>query len=206
VAVYVAYSSTSCAGNISTWDDQRIKDLNTEIANLLPSQPITVITQNVSSTLTQLFVSVLRSHVPEFAAQVGSSTNPTFPVQSTNRSLVTTDAEGVMPLLSSKSYSLAFWQHYDILLVSSLFLLLLYTTLVPRSHIRLTHSLTHAQSRNTAAASLKINNNTVTASDATVSNALEEYLASNSLDKLAFNSLSSGASPHTHARARALLT
>jgi ABC-type phosphate transport system substrate-binding protein len=134
-----ANSSTSYAGNISTWDDQRIKDLNTEIANLLPSEPITVITQNVSSTLTQLFVSVLRSNVPEFAAQVGSSTNPTFPVQSTNRSLVTTDADGVMPLLASKSYSMAFWQHYDILLVSSLSLLLLPTTLVRGG----AHSLTH---------------------------------------------------------------
>src|SRR5690606_33759089 len=67
--------------------------------------------------LTQLFVSVLRAEVPGFSSFVSSSTNPSFPVQSTNRSLVTTAADGVMPLLNANSYSFAFWQLYDISLV-----------------------------------------------------------------------------------------
>jgi hypothetical protein len=101
------------------WDDDRIKALNSEeVVNNLPSQPILVATQNISSTLTQLFVSVLRANVPGFSDFVSSSTNPSFPVQSTNRSLVTTAADGVMPLLNANSYSFAFWQLYDISLVS----------------------------------------------------------------------------------------
>jgi hypothetical protein len=101
------------------WDDDRIKALNSEeVVSNLPSKQILVVTQNVSSTLTQLFVSVLRAQVPGFGDFVSSSTNPSFPVQSTNRSLVTTATDGVIPLLTANSYSFAFWQYYDIALVS----------------------------------------------------------------------------------------
>jgi hypothetical protein len=107
-------------GTISAWNDQRIQDLNTaQVAAKLPNKSIIVVTQNVSTTTNELFVSVLRDKVPDFAAQVPAGSAPAFPVQDTNRSVVTTDPNGVISLLSANSYSFAFWQLYDVQLVRS---------------------------------------------------------------------------------------
>jgi hypothetical protein len=57
--------------NLTTWDDQRIKDLNTEeVASRLPNKSIIVCTQSTPSETTALFTSVLSASVPEFASTV----------------------------------------------------------------------------------------------------------------------------------------
>ena len=53
------------------WNDDRIKALNSiEVVAALPVQPIIVITQSISSSVTQAFTTVLNLTVPEFSAQV----------------------------------------------------------------------------------------------------------------------------------------
>lgn len=57
-------------GDITMWDDQRIKDLNPlDIQTILPHQEIRVILHK-GSTATELFTIVLSKHVPRFAQQV----------------------------------------------------------------------------------------------------------------------------------------
>ncbi len=57
--------------NVTRWNDQRIKDLNSaDVAAALPDEEIIVVTHNVSSAYTQLFTQLLSQTVPEFAAQV----------------------------------------------------------------------------------------------------------------------------------------
>ena len=53
------------------WNDDRIKALNSiEVVTALPVQPIMVITQSISSSVTQAFTTALNLTVPEFSAQV----------------------------------------------------------------------------------------------------------------------------------------
>jgi hypothetical protein len=53
------------------WNDDRIKALNSiEVVAALPVQPIIVITQSISSSVTQAFTTALNLTVPEFSAQV----------------------------------------------------------------------------------------------------------------------------------------
>jgi ABC-type phosphate transport system substrate-binding protein len=68
--------------NVTRWNDQRIKDLNTpEVAALLPAQPIIVISQSIQSAVTRLFTAVLSARVPEFASLVRSAAyQPTKPL------------------------------------------------------------------------------------------------------------------------------
>ncbi len=57
--------------NITMWDDDRIKAVNTaEVAALLPTKVIYVCLQSTASETTLLFTSVLSAMVPEFAAAV----------------------------------------------------------------------------------------------------------------------------------------
>jgi hypothetical protein len=61
-AIYLAH--------ISRWNDQRIKDLNSDIAHLLPDEPILVATATGNSAVGQLFTDMLSSTVPEFNSTV----------------------------------------------------------------------------------------------------------------------------------------
>jgi len=59
--------------NITMWDDDRIKALNSpQVAAALPSTPIIVVTQSLATVITTLFTRVLSAKVPAFAAQVPS--------------------------------------------------------------------------------------------------------------------------------------
>jgi ABC-type phosphate transport system substrate-binding protein len=56
---------------ITMWNDPRIQAINSpEVAAALPAQPITVITQSISSAITQLLTEMLSATVPRFAAAV----------------------------------------------------------------------------------------------------------------------------------------
>jgi phosphate transport system substrate-binding protein len=56
---------------ITMWNDPRIKAINSpEVADALPEQAITVITQSISSAITQLLTEMLSAVVPRFAATV----------------------------------------------------------------------------------------------------------------------------------------
>jgi phosphate transport system substrate-binding protein len=57
--------------NITQWDDPRIKAINSPaVADLLPAQPIIVVTQTTSSEITQLLTTMLSATVPSFATVV----------------------------------------------------------------------------------------------------------------------------------------
>jgi ABC-type phosphate transport system substrate-binding protein len=65
--------------NITMWDDDRIKALNSpQVAAVLPSTPIIVVTQSLATVITTMFTLVLSAKVPAFAAQV-PSTKRAFP-------------------------------------------------------------------------------------------------------------------------------
>jgi hypothetical protein len=61
------------------WNDQQIKDLNPDIAHLLPAKPIYVATVTGSSAVGQLFTDMLSNTVPEFNATVRESSPPYVP-------------------------------------------------------------------------------------------------------------------------------
>jgi len=60
--------------DLTMWNDQRIKDLNTaHVAAALPAKPIVVVTQSISSAVTRLFTTLLNATVPDFASAVHHS-------------------------------------------------------------------------------------------------------------------------------------
>ncbi len=57
--------------DITTWDDPRIKAINSaDVANALPSQPITVTFQTVASAATVLITAMLNATVPGWSSAV----------------------------------------------------------------------------------------------------------------------------------------
>ncbi|ELR20490.1 phosphate ABC transporter, periplasmic phosphatebinding protein [Acanthamoeba castellanii str. Neff] len=109
-------------GQITMWNDDRIKALNSiEVVAGLPVQPIIVITQSISSSVTQAFTTALNLTVPEFSAQVGAGTLVSYPVQAdVNRSIVTGAVDGIMSNLRDVRYSFTTWLAYEILLSRTL--------------------------------------------------------------------------------------
>ncbi len=64
-------------GNITSWNDPKIKTLNPGVK--LPSTHITPIYRSDGSGTSFVFTDYLSSVSPEWASKVGASTQPTFP-------------------------------------------------------------------------------------------------------------------------------
>jgi phosphate transport system substrate-binding protein len=61
---------------ITMWNDPRIKAINSpEVADALPAQAIVVVTQSISSAITQLLTEMLSATVPRFSTSVRSTTS-----------------------------------------------------------------------------------------------------------------------------------
>ncbi len=65
-------------GKITTWDDERIKADNPDVA--LPSVPLTVVHRSDGSGTSAIFTNYLSKVSPEWKEKVGEGTSPSFPV------------------------------------------------------------------------------------------------------------------------------
>ena len=66
-------------GNVKTWDDPAIGELNPELKGKLPKTPIIPVYRAESSGTTKIFTEYLSKSNEQFAKQIGASTEPKWP-------------------------------------------------------------------------------------------------------------------------------
>lgn len=104
-------------GEVRSWDDPRIAATNEGLA--LPALDIVVIVHDVDADLNWLLTSWLSERVPDFAAAVGPSRLPHYPVQDMfNASVSVTASFGVGEALFDHEGGFALWPQFDVGLIS----------------------------------------------------------------------------------------
>ncbi|BCS82726.1 putative serine/threonine-protein kinase [Cotonvirus japonicus] len=105
-------------GLITNWNDTRIRNTNTqEIRDKLPNANIIVVVQNTTSDINKLFTTFLSEKIPEFASEIGSTYNPTFPLNPAN-TLYVNDLDSLGNVLVVTTNSFAFWSDFGVRLLS----------------------------------------------------------------------------------------
>lgn len=95
-------------GEISKWDDDRIKRANPAIANLLPNKEIIVVHRSDSSGTTRVFTGYLRKAAPNVWGPELVGFVVDWPVDRTGRGLGGKGNEGVTQLVMSSPYSIGY--------------------------------------------------------------------------------------------------
>ena len=95
-------------GRIRFWDDNKIKQLNPEIADLLPHREIIVVHRSDSSGTTEIFTRFLSLRSKEWAERVGYGKVVDWPIDKTGRGRGGKGNYGVAQIVSLTSYSIGY--------------------------------------------------------------------------------------------------
>ncbi len=95
-------------GKIEYWDDERIKKLNPDVADKLPHKKIIVIHRSDASGTTAIFTTYLSLISKEWAEKVGAGKLVNWPVDKMGRGLAGKGNTGVVAILKSTPYSIAY--------------------------------------------------------------------------------------------------
>ncbi|MCS7111504.1 MAG: phosphate ABC transporter substrate-binding protein PstS [Ignisphaera sp.] len=95
-------------GEIEYWDDKSIKELNPEVADKLPHQPIIAVHRSDSSGTTEVFTTYLHKSSPQVWPKelVGKQVN--WPVDQTGRGVGGKGNEGVTAVVVQTRYSIGY--------------------------------------------------------------------------------------------------
>lgn len=95
-------------GEIMYWDDQAIKELNPEVASLLPHREIIAVHRSDSSGTTEIFTTFLHKASPDNWPRelVGKTVN--WPVDATGRGVSAKGNEGVTATITQTPYSIGY--------------------------------------------------------------------------------------------------
>ena len=95
-------------GKIEYWDDERIKNINQDIADKLPHKKIIVVHRSDASGTTAIFTTYLSLISKEWADKVGAGKVVDWPVDEMGRGVAGKGNSGVVATLKSTPYSIAY--------------------------------------------------------------------------------------------------
>jgi len=95
-------------GKINYWDDPKIKELNPELANLLPHKEIYFIHRSDGSGTTAVFTSYLSFVSSEWKTKVGSGKTVQWPLDSMGRGQGAQGNTGVASMVQQTPYSMGY--------------------------------------------------------------------------------------------------
>ncbi|AVL94173.1 putative serine/threonine protein kinase receptor [Megavirus vitis] len=102
-------------GQVTKWNDARIKNTNTDIINtLLPNTTIKVVVQT-KSDINSIFTEFLSSHDVTFSTIIGTTSSPQFPV---NDIIPVDDLHSVGDAMYANTDTFGFWTDFGVRLLS----------------------------------------------------------------------------------------
>ncbi|QTF49773.1 putative serine/threonine-protein kinase/receptor [Acanthamoeba polyphaga mimivirus] len=104
-------------GEITNWNDTKIRNLNPEISNYLPNAIINVVVQNIESDINQIFTKFLSQESEIFSQEIGQTYNPDLSLFNSSVIFVD-DIDGLGDELIDNKYSFGFWTDFGVRLLS----------------------------------------------------------------------------------------
>ncbi|ACV24723.1 phosphate ABC transporter substrate-binding protein PstS [Methanocaldococcus fervens] len=95
-------------GKIEYWDDERIKEINPEVADKLPHKKIIVVHRSDASGTTAIFTTYLSLISKDWAEKVGAGKVVDWPADKMGRGVAGKGNSGVVATLKSTPYSIAY--------------------------------------------------------------------------------------------------